>query len=82
MAIQLEIITMEDLSAYVDGQCDTDLTESVGEMMEQDDRCAEIVSAFMTQTELLRQSLAPILEEPVPQRLTDLIRAHETPTDL
>jgi anti-sigma factor RsiW len=82
MAVQLEIITTEDLSAFVDGQSDTDLTEAVEELSEQDDRCSEIISAFMMQTTLLRQSLDPILEEPVPERLIDLVRAHKVPDEV
>ena len=81
MVVQLEIITPEDLSAYVDDQCDAELTRSIVEMTDQDDRCLAVISAFIKQAALLHQSLDPILDEPVPERLTALLRAHTGSTE-
>lgn len=81
MPARLDFITAEDLSAYLDGQCDPDLLEAVAGITEQDERCVELVSAYLTQSKFLAQSLHPILEEPVPERLIELLRAHKAKTD-
>lgn len=72
----LDVITIEDLSAYVDGQADSDLVEAVDELNGQDDRCAETVTAFAAQTALMHRAFDPIAREPVPDRLIALVRGH------
>jgi anti-sigma factor RsiW len=76
MPTLLDVITIEDLSAFVDGQADGDLAEAIEELDLQDDRCAEALGAFMAQNALLHRALGPMLEEPVPEGLVALIRSH------
>lgn len=76
MPTLLDVITIEDLSAFVDGQADGDLAEAIEELDLQDDRCAETLGAFMAQNALLHKALDPMRDEPMPQRLLDLIRSH------
>jgi anti-sigma factor RsiW len=76
MPTLLDVITIEDLSAFVDGQADGDLAEAIEELDLQDDRCAETLGAFMAQNALLHKALDPMRDEPMPQRLLDLIRPH------
>lgn len=81
MPARLDFVTAEDLSAYFDDQCDPDLLDALRNVTEQDERCLELVSAFLTQSRFLAQSLDPILDEPVPERFTVLLRAHKAKTD-
>jgi anti-sigma factor RsiW len=76
MPTLLDVITIEDLSAFVDGQADGDLAEAIEELDLQDDRCAETLGAFMAQNVLMHRALDPMMDEPMPQRLVDLIRSH------
>ena len=76
MPTLLDVITIEDLSAFVDGQADADLAEAIEELDLQDDRCAETLGAFMAQNALLHRALDPMTDEPLPQRLLDLVRGH------
>ncbi|SDG14837.1 MULTISPECIES: anti-sigma factor family protein [Thalassobaculum] len=76
MPTLLDVITIEDLSAFVDGQADGDLSEAIEELELQDDRCAETLGAFMAQNALLHRALDPMKDEPTPKRLLDLIRSH------
>lgn len=76
MPTLLDVITIEDLSAFVDGQADGDLAEAIEELDLQDDRCAETLGAFMAQNALMHRALDPMMDEPMPQRLVDLIRSH------
>lgn len=76
MPTLLDVITIEDLSAFVDGQADADLVEAIDELDQQDDRCAETLGAFVAQTALMHRAMDPILEEPVPEQLVAMIRSH------
>lgn len=76
MPTLLDVITIEDLSAFVDGQADSDLVEAIEELDLQDDRCAETLGAFMAQNALLHRAFDPMKDEPIPQRLLDLIKSH------
>jgi len=78
---RLDVVTVEDLSAYVDGQADTDLSDAISDVVKEDDRSAEAISAFMTQNALLHRAFDPILEEPVPERLTALLRGGRAPAE-
>lgn len=81
MPTLLDVITIEDLSAFVDGQADGDLAEAIEELDLQDDRCAETLGAFMAQNALMHRALDPMMDEPIPQRLVDLIRSHTRAAD-
>ncbi|WP_420566290.1 anti-sigma factor family protein [Thalassobaculum sp.] len=81
MPTLLDVITIEDLSAFVDGQADGDLAEAIEELDLQDDRCAETLGAFMAQNALMHRALDPMMDEPTPQRLVDLIRSHTRAAD-
>lgn len=76
MPTLLDVITIEDLSAFVDGQADGDLTEAIEELDLQDDRCAETLGAFMAQNALLHRALDPMKDEPMPERLLKLVRSY------
>lgn len=72
----LDVITIEDLSAFADGQADADLIEAIEELDTQDDRCSETIAAFAAQTALMHRAFDPIVREPVPDRLVALVRQH------
>ena len=78
MPTLLDVITIEDLSAFVDGQADGDLAEAIEELDLQDVRCAETLGAFMAQNALLHRAFDQIKSEPVPQRWLDLVRSHQS----
>ncbi|MDF1793501.1 MAG: hypothetical protein P1U88_16415 [Thalassobaculaceae bacterium] len=81
MPILLDVITIEDLSAFVDGQAEADLVEAIEELDHYDDRCAETLGAFAAQTALLHRALDPVLNEPVPEKLLALLRSHTDPAN-
>ena len=76
MPTLLDVITIEDLSAFVDGQVDGDLAEAIEELDLEDDRCAEVLSAYIAQNALMHRSMDPMLSEPVPKKLIALLRNH------
>lgn len=72
----LDVITIEDLSAFADGQADADLIEAIDELDMQDDRCSETIAAFAAQAALMHRAFDPIAKEPVPDHLIALVRQH------
>ncbi|WP_044560523.1 hypothetical protein, partial [Azospirillum sp. B4] len=62
-------ITEEDLQAYVDRALDAGRRAEVEEYLATHPDAAQRVTVYAAQREALRAALAPIVEEPVPDRL-------------
>lgn len=58
------------IQAYVDGQLDEADRQSFEELLQQNNELAARVAAYRQQNDLLRQMFNPVLDEPVPERLT------------
>jgi hypothetical protein len=75
----------EMLMAYVDGELAEAERAAIDAAMAEDAALATRVGAFRAQRELLARAFAPVLSEPVPQRLVDAARrspASGAPVDL
>jgi len=76
-------VVEHDLHAFVDGALDAARRKEVQDHLDRNPDAAEAVSRLMAQRQLLRSTLAPIADEPVPQRLqlgTLLAQRQEPPT--
>ena len=80
MLVRLDIITAEDLSAYVDGHLDAECMEAVAKAIQDDDRAARIVQGFRDQIANLHRLYGGATREAVPERLLDVIRRHRAET--
>ena len=58
------------IQSYVDGQLDEADRQSFEELLQQNNELAARVAAYRQQNDLLRQMFNPVLDEPVPERLT------------
>jgi hypothetical protein len=67
-------ITPEMLTAYADGELGPDEAARVEAAMEADPALAEEVAAHRALRETLDTHFAPVLDQPVPQHLTDLLK--------
>ena len=61
------------LSAYIDGELDTDTMSEVESILEQDENAQRYILNAVKTTALLRSSVNAALEEEVPDRLLDMI---------
>ena len=69
----------ETLMAYVDGELDPVERTEIDAIVAADPAVAARVAALRTQRERLARAFAPVLNEPVPQRLTDAARGKHSP---
>lgn len=65
----------ETLMAFADGELDPATTEAVAAAVDADPALAARLGMFMETRSLARSAFAPMLERPVPQALTDTVRA-------
>lgn len=70
-------VTSEELAAYADGELDPARREEVRAKVEADPSLAAQVAAHAALKQKLSARFAPIMEAPVPDRLTELLRARE-----
>jgi anti-sigma factor RsiW len=72
MAMQLSSapVVEEELHAFVDGALDANRRKEVQDHLDRNPEAAALVTKFAAQRQLLRSALAPIADEPVPERLT------------
>jgi anti-sigma factor RsiW len=72
MAMQLSSapVVEEELHAFVDGALDANRRKEVQDHLDRNPEAAALVAKFAAQRQLLRSALAPIADEPVPERLT------------
>lgn len=68
-------VSEEALMAYVDGELDAEGAAVVEQAMREDPALATAVAAQRDLRQRLRQAYAPVLDEPVPQRLLDAVNA-------
>lgn len=76
-------IVEDDLHAYVDGLLDAERRKAVQDHLDRDPEAAAAVTRLIAQRQLLRSAFAPIVDEPVPERLqlrTLLAQRQEPPT--
>lgn len=76
MLVRLDILTVEDLSAYVDGEVDEETARSVDGAIRSDDRAAAMVCAFRQQIANLHRLHDGHGLDKVPPRLADLMERH------
>jgi len=67
-------VSEEELHAYVDGQLDAARASEVEAWIAGDAEAARRVTAYRAQNQALQSALDPVLEEPVPARLNDVLR--------
>lgn len=65
-------IKLDELMAYVDGQLDASRRRQVEELAAHDPAVAQTLVAYISQRNALRESLAGVTREPIPQRLLQL----------
>lgn len=76
-------IVEDDLHAYVDGLLDAERRKAVQDHLDRDPEAAATVTRLIAQRQLLRSAFAPVVDEPVPERLqlrTLLAQRQEPPT--
>jgi hypothetical protein len=71
-------VTSEELAAYADGELDPARREEVRAKVEADPALAAQVAAHAALKQKLAAHFAPIMEAPVPDRLTELLRTRES----
>ncbi len=79
MSWQHDPITDLDLMAYADGQLDAVRRQTVEAHLAATPADARVVEAIMAQNAVLRTTLGPIAEEPVPQRLKGVLEREPRP---
>lgn len=62
-------VVEEELHAFVDGALDAHRRKEVQDHLDRDPQAAALVAKFAAQRQMLRSVLAPIADEPVPERL-------------
>lgn len=62
-------VVEDDLHAFVDGALDAARRKAVQDHLDRDPEAAAMVARFAAQRQLLRSAFAPIVDEPVPERL-------------
>lgn len=63
-------VNEDHIQAYVDGQLDKTERQSFEALLQQNAELAARVAAYQQQNDLLRQMFSPVLDEPVPERLS------------
>lgn len=74
-------VSEQMLFAYVDGELDDEEASLVEQAMREDPALASAVAAQRALREELRQAFAPVLDEPVPERLLTAVSADSTHAD-
>lgn len=72
---------MGDIHAYLDGALNEVERRRFEEMLEVDPEAAGMVRQYRQQAEELRRLYEPVIREPVPERMLDLLRGHRPPSD-
>ena len=74
-------VVEEDLHAFVDGALDAERRKAVQDHLDRDPEAAAAVTRLIAQRQLLRSTFAPIVDEPVPERLQlrTLLAARQEP---
>jgi anti-sigma factor RsiW len=62
-------VVEDELHAFVDGALDANRRKEVQDYLDRNPQAAAVVAKFAAQRQLLRSALAPIADEPVPERL-------------
>jgi anti-sigma-K factor RskA len=82
LLVRLDILTVEDLSAYVDGELDEETAASVEAALRSDDRVAAFIEAFRRQIADLHRLHGGDMPQggagidKIPPRLAHLINRH------
>lgn len=66
------LIADDELMAFIDGALDADRQRQIEQLALRDDELATTIAALRAQRKALRDSLDPVLVEPIPQRLLQL----------
>ena len=66
----------EVLMAYADGELDSEMREQIEDAMTKDPDIARRIASHKALREAMRSSFDPVLQEPVPERLTAAARAN------
>ncbi len=74
MSEPLSPVTEDDLHAYVDGQLSESRRAEVEAWLESNPEAAERVRAYREQNAALQAMFAPVLDEPLPARLTEMLQ--------
>jgi anti-sigma factor RsiW len=70
-------LTMSDIHAYLDGALDDGERRQFEDILITDPEAAGMVKQLRNQMAELRRLYDPVLDEPVPDRLLDLLRAYK-----
>ena len=71
-------LSEEQIHAYVDGQLDHTEREAIEKLLASDTEAAARVAAYQEQNHLMQQLFNPVLDEPVPSRLSQPIKKKTT----
>lgn len=74
MTTPCEPVNLDDVMAYVDGQLEASRRRQVEELAARDASLAQTLVAYIAQRNALRDGLAGVVQEPVPQRLLESSR--------
>jgi anti-sigma factor RsiW len=74
MSAQLTILTVEDVSAFVDGELEREERREVAACARDDDRVACRIAAWQWQIGLLHAAFGSVADDPVPERLARVAR--------
>jgi anti-sigma factor RsiW len=74
MPAQLTVITPADVSAYLDGELDVQERHDVAVCARDDDRAAQLMTAWARQLGLLYAAFGRPSDEPLPWRLLEVVR--------
>lgn len=67
-------VTMSDISAYLDGDLDDDERRAFERAVETDPEAKALLALHRRHVDELHRLYDPVLDEPVPQRMLDLLR--------
>lgn len=67
-------VTMSDINAYLDGALDEGERRAFEEAVEADAEAKALLSLHRQQVQELHKLYDPVLEEPVPSRMLELLR--------
>ncbi|WP_207459581.1 NepR family anti-sigma factor [Azospirillum sp. SYSU D00513] len=71
-------VTMNDINAYLDGALDEDKRHELEKAAEGDMEIKALLSQHRNHVEELHRLYDPVLEEPVPSRMLELLRRQKS----
>ena len=73
-------LTMSDIHAYLDGALDEPDRRRFEDILNADPEAAGMLRQYRRQVDELRRLYDPVLAEPVPERMLELLRSRRAPT--